>query len=581
MSSRFGPRTTREPCARRVPIARSLWPESSGATSGSSAAQVGREVDVHVGDDARVAAPTRRRAARGRGPCARAAGTRRRGSSSRERGARSPASRRCSRCRRSRSASVNGKPSRRKRCRRRMLRSSAGLLVVDGDDDVDVARRARQERAGRAGRPASRGRMRSWDQQSARGVGAPWEQAESPLRTDAGAYAAGRRTTNDAPPPGAFAALDLAAVRVDDRRRRSRGRGRRRRLPRSRPPSARQKRSNSALGSSVGQARAVVAHLEARRSPSARPTSTSIGVPGGRVDERVAQQVGEHLAQLVGVAEDERAAPSTRRSIVAVGRGRARVVDGVARRARRGRPRLCGASATSSSRASVSRSSTSTPMRAASSSIRRIAFSTSSRLARGAHPEQLGVAADRRQRRAQLVRGVGEEAAQPVLARLALGERLLEAVEHRVQREPEAADLGARVGRLDAVREVAAGDRAGGVAHAVERQQADAHDDPRERRRAASSTPAITSASTSSSRCERLVDVAQRDRDDGRARSERAALGEDAVAVAVAVLAVDGDRLAERDVRRAASGVGRDARGRSRTRSASRRSCRRASRCSP
>ena len=42
--------------ARRVPIARSLWPESSGATSGSRRAQVGRQVDVHVADDPRVAA---------------------------------------------------------------------------------------------------------------------------------------------------------------------------------------------------------------------------------------------------------------------------------------------------------------------------------------------------------------------------------------------------------------------------------------------------------------------------------------------------------------------------------------------
>ena len=101
-------------------------------------------------------------------------------------------------------------------------------------------------------------------------------------------------------------------------------------------------------------------------------------------------------------------------------------------------------------------------------------------LARGAHAEQLGVAADRDQRRAQLVRGVGDEAAQPLLARLARGERVLEPVEHAVQREPEPADLGARVGRLDAVGEVAAGDRRGGVAHAVEREQADAHDDERE-----------------------------------------------------------------------------------------------------
>ena len=68
----------------------------------------------------------------------------------------------------------------------------------------------------------------------------------------------------------------------------------------------------------------------------------------------------------------------------------------------------------------------------------------------GADPKQLGVAADRRQRRAQLMRRVGEEAAQALLARAPLGERLLEAREHRVEREAEAPDLGARLGGLDA-----------------------------------------------------------------------------------------------------------------------------------
>ena len=136
---------------------------------------------------------------------------------------------------------------------------------------------------------------------------------------------------------------------------------------------------------------------------------------------------------------------------------------------------------------------------------------------------------------------------------LARGERALEAFEHRVQREAEAADLGPRVGRLDAVGEVAAGDRARGVAHAVEREQADAHDGPRggaEQQQHAGDDERLDRQEA----VQRLVDVAHRDRDDGRARSERAALGEDAVVVAVAVLAVDGDRLADRDVRRAAWG---------------------------
>jgi hypothetical protein len=58
------------------------------------------------------------------------------------------------------------------------------------------------------------------------------------------------------------------------------------------------------------------------------------------------------------------------------------------------------------------------------------------------HPEDLGVAAYRRQRSAQLVRCVGKEAAQPVLAGLALGERALEAREHAVQSQAEPSDLG-------------------------------------------------------------------------------------------------------------------------------------------
>ena len=114
--------------------------------------------------------------------------------------------------------------------------------------------------------------------------------------------------------------------------------------------------------------------------------------------------------------------------------------------------------ATSSRRASVSRSSTSTPMRAASSSIRRIAFATSSAGARGAHPEELGVAADRHQRRAQLVRRIGDEAAQPILARLARGERVLERSSMRFSAIPSR-PTSVRVGRLDAVGEIAAGDR--------------------------------------------------------------------------------------------------------------------------
>ena len=56
----------------------------------------------------------------------------------------------------------------------------------------------------------------------------------------------------------------------------------------------------------------------------------------------------------------------------------------------------------------------------------------------GAAMEELGVAADRGERRAQLVRGVGQEAAQPVLGRLALGEGVLDVLEHAVERQGRA-----------------------------------------------------------------------------------------------------------------------------------------------
>src|SRR6202022_4500079 len=39
MTSRLGPRTTAEPRDSRLPMARSLWPEISGATSGRNASR--------------------------------------------------------------------------------------------------------------------------------------------------------------------------------------------------------------------------------------------------------------------------------------------------------------------------------------------------------------------------------------------------------------------------------------------------------------------------------------------------------------------------------------------------------------
>ena len=93
-------------------------------------------------------------------------------------------------------------------------------------------------------------------------------------------------------------------------RRRSPGRGRRRGAPaRVRRALAlarvRQKRSNSSSGCSVGRpgpwSRTSSSHLAA-----VAPHGDLDGRARRRVHERVAHQVGEHLAQLVGVAEHDR-----------------------------------------------------------------------------------------------------------------------------------------------------------------------------------------------------------------------------------------------------------------------------------
>ena len=93
------------------------------------------------------------------------------------------------------------------------------------------------------------------------------------------------------------------------------------------------------------------------------------------------------------------------------------------------------------------------------------------RMRGGAAAEQLRVRAHGGERRAQLVRRVGDEAAQALVRRLY-------AVEHRVQRRAEPSDLGLLVGVLDAQRQVAGGDRRGGLLDRAQRPETDA-DDPR------------------------------------------------------------------------------------------------------
>jgi hypothetical protein len=50
MTSRLGPLTTRPRGVNRVPIATSLWPEGRGGHERLERVEVGRQVDVHVGE---------------------------------------------------------------------------------------------------------------------------------------------------------------------------------------------------------------------------------------------------------------------------------------------------------------------------------------------------------------------------------------------------------------------------------------------------------------------------------------------------------------------------------------------------
>ena len=117
----------------------------------------------------------------------------------------------------------------------------------------------------------------------------------------------GRR--HEAPPP--------ARRRADGRRgpprspRRSPGRGPAPLLPRVRPPSERQKRPKIASGpptAAPGRGRGP----RARRAVARRVVVTSTGGARRRVDQRVAHEVRQHLAQLAVVAVDDRLARAAR-----------------------------------------------------------------------------------------------------------------------------------------------------------------------------------------------------------------------------------------------------------------------------
>ena len=99
--------------------------------------------------------------------------------------------------------------------------------------------------------------------------------------------------------------------------------------------------------------------------------------------------------------------------------------------------------------------------------------------------EELGVGRHRGDRRAQLVRGVGDELAQvllvlpqPGLGRHAGGERGLDPLEHHVERPRQPADLGRLVGPGDPLVEVAGRDGVGGALDVLERPQAEPDQPP-------------------------------------------------------------------------------------------------------
>ena len=169
ISSRLGPRMTRAP-------ARQARADREVAVAGEQRrderqqrAQVGREVDVHVADDASRRSPPTRRAARGRGPSRAAAARSTPGSSSRQ-----PAAI-VERAVGARVVGDHDPPAEREArargsaCSRWIEVASATLLVVDRDDDLDL-RRTPWPCPG-SGRGAGRGALRSCHRASGGRVG--------------------------------------------------------------------------------------------------------------------------------------------------------------------------------------------------------------------------------------------------------------------------------------------------------------------------------------------------------------------------------------------------------------------------
>src|SRR5699024_10400853 len=76
---------------------------------------------------------------------------------------------------------------------------------------------------------------------------------------------------------------------------------------------------------------------------------------------------------------------------------------------------------------------------------------------------ELGVAAHRDERRPELVAGITDKSAHALHRGIPLFERSVDAIEHRVDRELEPPDLGARLDVSEALAKVAAGNAHGGL----------------------------------------------------------------------------------------------------------------------
>ena len=217
-------------------------------------------------------------------------------------------------------------------------------------------------------------------------------------------------------------------------------------LPLSPLPSTRKKRSPRRCALGLGQARAAVLDRQPAACPRAAPRATVTARLRRAVADRVVDQVAHQHRQQRRVARHRAGVGGIELERLPLVRARCGASSATtrARPARPGRAARAAGAAPASSRDSVSSCSTSRVARSQPSSV------ASQRVAAlrvvGLGQRHLGLGADRRDRRAQLVRGVGGEAALGLHQRADALEQAVQRVEHRrhlrrraVERRPAAA----------------------------------------------------------------------------------------------------------------------------------------------